>query len=168
MTEEQAVEPGVEIPLYAKDGSIRAHVIVDAADADWVNQWRWRMNLGYAVRSERIDGINHTIILHRELLGLVRGDHMEGDHRDRNRLDCRRHNLRAMPKKGRPNMQNLPSRKGSSSQYRNVSWNAKLQKWIVSIKRNDRNIHIGYFSDEHDAGAAARAARQSLQPYSTD
>lgn len=32
----------VRIPLRARDGSIRAYALVDAADAEWLSQWTWR------------------------------------------------------------------------------------------------------------------------------
>jgi hypothetical protein len=30
-----------EIPLRAADGSVRAYAIVDDADVDFLDQWRW-------------------------------------------------------------------------------------------------------------------------------
>jgi hypothetical protein len=32
-----------EIPLRARDGSVKAWALIDAADAAWLNQWRWSM-----------------------------------------------------------------------------------------------------------------------------
>ena len=50
--------PIVLIPLRARDGGVRAFAIVDAADADFVDQWRWRLNAnGYASFQEGNSGI---------------------------------------------------------------------------------------------------------------
>src|SRR5690348_7035928 len=93
------------IPLRARDGSIRAHVIVDASDAAWVNQWRWSLSGGYAYRTATINGRKETVWLHRALLGCIQRDGIEVDHIDRDRLNCRRHNLRRLNHSG--NAQNV-------------------------------------------------------------
>lgn len=157
----------VRIPLRARDGSIRAYAIIDATDAEFVNQWRWHLGSnGYAERNVHADGKKHNVSLHRELLGLTRGDGLEGDHIDRDRLNDRRENLRILT---RPlNRQNTPSTTGSSSRYRGVCWHKLKLKWTAYISLNYRRIHLGNFSDEHEAGAAALAARQSMMTHSVD
>lgn len=159
----------VSIPLCAIDGSVRAYAIVDAADADWVNQWVWRLNDdGYAKRNQRIDGTCRNIPLHRALLGLVYGDGLDGDHIDKNRLNCTRANLRVLPHKGRPNNQNCEGRKNSTSRYRGVSWYRSYGLWVAQVRSNGKKIHVGYFSDEVEAAEAAREARRRLLPYAVD
>ena len=152
------------IPLRARDGSVRAYAIVDATDAAFVNQWRWSLNEGYAVRGTGYRGSQH-VYLHRALLGLTHNDGLEGDHIDRNRLNCRRGNLRAIPKGG--NRQNHPSR-GHTSSYRGVCWSTKERKWIAQIMTDGKNIRIGCFADEIEAANAAKNARHKLHPYATD
>jgi hypothetical protein len=101
---EDVPEGAVRIPLYTRDGSLRAYTLVDAADADWVNQWRWFAskpgNDGrvYAIRHEGPHGTAKAVVLRRALLGLrpeQRGQqvqHVNGDW-----LDCRRANLTVGP-----------------------------------------------------------------------
>lgn len=88
----------VLIPLRARDGAVRAYAIVDAGDADWVNQWRWCLNNGYvgrrATRQESGSGPRRLIYLHRALGGLMHGDEVEVDHFDLDHLNNRRKNLR--------------------------------------------------------------------------
>lgn len=154
------------IPLRARDGSVRAYAIVDAADADWINQWKWHLDVdGYARRSQKINGKWQTLLMHRELLGLTQGDGLEGDHIDRNTLNDRRNNLRSLPK-GK-NMQNFPSMGGSSS-YRGVSWFKRTRKWRAQVQVDGRTVYVGYFRNEQEAANAARLARARLLPYSVD
>ncbi len=158
------------IPLRARDGSVRAYVLIDAADATTVNQRRWHLNRGgYAVRSARVPGGGYTtILLHRVLLGLTLGDDLEGDHRDRNKLNCRRENLRIVPVIGRANQQNLPSQRGSTSPHRGVSWDAQTRKWRSKIYVGGKTISLGRFSTQDAAADAARLARLRLMPFSVD
>ena len=82
----------IRIPLIdGRDGSVVGHTLIDDADARLAD-FTWRLGrTGYAVRWR--DG--GTIYLHREVLGLERGDGLEADHVNRDRLDNRRANLRA-------------------------------------------------------------------------
>ncbi len=152
----------VLIPVYAR-GVIVAHTIVDADDAAWASQWRWTLRHGYVTRHTTTPGIGpRMIFMHRELLGLNYGNKLEGDHINRNRLDHRRENLRAIQK--HENCQNV-SRRGGRSSYRGVCWNAKNNKWQVSFKVRGKAVYFGLFSDEHEAGAIATAERKRLMPF---
>ncbi len=165
--DDTAPEGAACIPLRAADRkTVRAYALVDAADAEMVNQWRWSLHKrGYAVRHQKIDGVQRAILLHRQILGLVHGDGLDGDHKNRNRLDCRRSNLRPTPKHG--NRQNVPSRGGSSA-YRGVSMVKTTGKWEAYVNVRGKKKNLGYFSDEAQAGAAALVARQEVMPYALD
>ena len=164
-----APEDAVRIPLRARDGSIRAYALVDTNDAEWINQWRWSLNSeGYARRGMSINGRQITIRLHRAILGLVDGDGFEGDHIDRNPLNCRRSNLRAVPYIGRANQQNKRSAQGSTSGFRGVCWDRVQGKWKAKVKINGKTINLGRFTDELEAAEVARAARLRLMPYAVD
>lgn len=156
------------IPLRARDGSIRAYALVDAADAEWANQWRWSLGKGYALRIGCAGGSRQTILLHRELLGLSPGDGLEGDHINRDRLDCRRANLRVVPKKGQPNHQNVSSHRGATSRHRGVSWDKRNGKWFVKVWAGGKHHYLGLFADEEEAAQVARDARLRLMPYAVD
>lgn len=159
-------ESTVRVPLRARDGSVRAYALIDGADAAWVNQWRWCLTRGYAIRRERREN-NRTVYLHRELLGLPRvGDGRQGDHIDRDRMDNRRANLRVVT--SGENRQNVSSKPGSSSRYRGVYFDKRRTKWCARIVINRAHKHLGYFDIEDEAGAAALAARRRLLPYAVD
>ena len=85
-----------EIPL--SKGQV---AVVDAADFDFLNQWKWSAEWQkdsktfYAARVMRIDpNKQRHIYMHRLLLGLAFGDKRRGDHRDFNGIHNWRGNLR--------------------------------------------------------------------------
>lgn len=89
-----------QIPLRARDGSIRTYALVDESDYQWLNQWTWRLSsTGYARRGITVgDWREKRIVqlrMHREIVGLPLGDPREVDHINGNALDNRRVNLRA-------------------------------------------------------------------------
>lgn len=168
MTQQDLTLPdgAVRLPLYRRDGSIVAHAIVDADDAEWANQWRWRLMNGYAMRTARIGGRWSVVGLHRELLGLTHGDGWEGDHIDRVKLNCRRFNLRALPKGKNP--QNMSSHRDSTSSHRGVCWDKRSGKWFARVRIDGKVRSLGRFSSEEAAAEAVRLARLRDMPYAVD
>lgn len=156
----------VRIPLRARDGSVKAYALIDAIDADFINQWRWSLSKGYAERVAYRNGSPTTYRMNREILGLIHGDDRQGDHISRDRLDNRRSNLRVIPKNAQS--QNQPSHRNSSSQFRGVSWMGRLQKWRAEITVDGKRHYLGLFISETDAAEAARAARKKFMPYAMD
>ena len=123
---------------------------------------------GYAVRGQRTDGRFETIALHRALLGLTPGDGWEGDHVDRIPLNCRRSNLRRLPRKGRPNTQNVPRYSSTGSAYRGVYWYPKYQRWLAKLQVSKKTHFLGYFDSAEEANEIVKAARLRLMPYAVD
>ena len=154
----------VRIPLRARDGSVRAYAVVDAADAEWVSQrrWYWLCRRYAASRT----ATRQCILLHREILGLVPGDGLCGDHIDRDTLNNRRSNLRAISQTG--NTQNTSKRVGVTSRFRGVSWAKDRGKWRACIKLHGKMLHLGSFDSEKEAAEVARNARLRFLPYATD
>ncbi len=147
------------VPLLRRDGSIADYAAIDAADAEWVGQWTWSLNAkGYATRGQ-------GILLHRELLGLKRGDGVFGDHIDLDKLNDRRNNLRPGDPSESP--QNVPGRLGTSK-HRGVSWVPTAGKWVAYCSVGGKRHHLGYFDDEEDAAEAARDGRKLLLPFSVE
>lgn len=99
----------IQVPLYARDGTVRAWSIVDDEDADLARQHWYLDNNGYAARYVP----QRTQLLHRAVLNLLPGDPRQGDHIDGRRLNNRRSNLRIVTPA--ENAQNRPSRPGTSS-----------------------------------------------------
>lgn len=102
---------------------------------------------------------NKKLLLHRLAWFLTFGkfpnadlDHINGDRKD-NRLVNLREATRA------ENLQNQTKAKG-------FYWFSPVKKWKVSIKKNYKEHHIGYFDTELDARAAYMRAKKELHPFS--
>lgn len=130
--------------------------LVDDADYEGLARHKWYVDSrGYVARqlpgpSKHGGGRSW---MHRELLP-VPDDRMV-DHRNRNKLDNQRHNLR--PATHQQNSWNRKPR-GGSSPYKGVTWNAASQKWQAAIKLAGHQIHLGLFVSEQDAARAFDAA----------
>ncbi len=129
--------------------------LVDDADFDFLNSWKWRYSTkGYAVRtSAMIGGIRgRNIWMHRLILGTSKG--MQTDHKNTNKLDNRKENLRACTQS--QNGMNQRKTRGSS-RFKGVSWSEERKKWEVKLQKNKKNIYLGRFVDEEDAGRSYNA-----------
>jgi hypothetical protein len=117
-------------------------VAVAIVDDDFVVTKRLGMNnKGYVTHGREF--------LHRAVMGLDKGDGKEVDHLNRNKLDCRRANLRIVSTR-LEQMQNVSPR-GGSSRYRGVTWNKGKGKWQAQCMVNYRCHYLGLFEDELDA-----------------
>lgn len=148
------------IPLMGRNGRCRGMTLVDIEDYDAARGHRWHLSTGYAVRLEKTDGYAVAMPLHRLILGLDPSNPLHTDHINRDRLDNRRENLRAVTHA--ENMRNKPSANGSSSRYRGVRWQRDKQRWRSEIKVEGRKVFLGYFDAEEDAGHAVRCHLASI------
>lgn len=150
------------IPLRTRDGTIVACSIIEAAD-ERVAAVRWRLNPnGYVARR---GSRNTSIYLHREILGLRKGDGLEGDHINGNRLDNRRRNLRVATKA--QNQQNVPSYQGTS-QYRGVHWDTRAGAWRATATLRGRMYDLGAFDSELVAAETASDFRREHMPFTNE
>jgi len=161
-----AIQESVRIPLRARDGSIRAYAIVDAADATWLNQWHWSLSHGYAVRGTYRGGVQRSIRMHRELMASQLSKGLTPDHINRNRLDNRRANLRVITQQ--QNMQNQASQIGRTSIFRGVHFDRQTGLWRAEVKTAGKRFRLGRFASEVDAAEAARIVRLREMPYATE
>lgn len=154
----------VLIPLRRRDGTIRAHAMIDVEDRE-LAALPWHLSdRGYVRRNH--DGTPKVIYLHRAIMGLESGDRREVDHRDRNRLDCRRANLRIVTHA--MNAQNMSPHKGSTSSHRGVSWDARNRRWTSKVHVDGRSYFLGRFAHELEAATVARAFRLAHMPGALD
>jgi hypothetical protein len=155
------------IPLRNRRGDIIAHASVDDGDFEAVSRFRWALTSdGYAQRSWRDNGRGRTARMHREILGLGPDDALVGDHRNGDRLDNQRANLRAVTIL--QNNQRRGPRAVGTSRYRGVSRVKTTGKWHASVRFRDRLFHLGDWESEDEAAEIAAAVRGALMPYSEE
>jgi hypothetical protein len=129
--------------------------IVDEADFEWLNQWKWTYHSeNYAYRHEYYGRENgkynvRTIYMHRLLI-------TEGipEHKNNNGLDNRRSNLRSATQQ--QNMWNRKGQKNTSSVYKGVT--KRKEKWEASIKIEGKYKYLGLFEKESEAATAYNMA----------
>ena len=122
--------------------------IVDCADFDWLNQWKWYAYWNPCTRSfyARRDVWNGTrcvhIPMHRQILGLEEGNPLQGDHKEPSEtLDNRRSNLRLATRQ--QNMQNRRIQKNNKCGFKGVSYHKNTEMWRAQIKVNGKQITLG-------------------------
>lgn len=119
---------------------------VDAADHEWLSQWNWHLDNGYAIR--RVG--RKTVYLHHLILEAPEG--MIVDHKNRNRLDNTRTNLRLSTRA--ENARNTGKQRNTSSRFKGVDYSRYNEKWRARLRCHGKRISLGYFDVEEDAARA--------------
>lgn len=130
--------------------------LIDLCDCEQVKKRRWWRDKrsGYFVTS--LDG--RLYYLHRFLL--LDREGFVCDHRNRDKADNRRSNLRyATPKE---NARNRSIGRNNTSGYIGVCWHVRQKKYVTAIKVNNRTVNLGSF---HTAEDAARARDKAALYY---
>lgn len=148
------------LPVVKRGGKVVAYALVDPDVYDWAKDEGWTLSNGYARRSTA--GRKTSEFLHRLILGLAPGSHLEADHINRNKLDNRRSNLRAVTRA--ENTQNREIRTPKSSRYRGVSFHPS-GAWQASVMVNRVPHRLGSFLSEEIAGVVAEQARRQLHTH---
>lgn len=137
--------------------------LVDDADFDWLNQWKWfvlKDKYTYYARRNLPAGINgkrSSILMHRLILG-VTDFQIEVDHKDHNGLNNQRNNLRQASKS--ENLANQVSHRETSSKYLGVSLVKSKYKdriyftWRAQIAKDGVKFHLGCYKTEIEVALA--------------
>lgn len=131
--------------------------IVDDEDYEYLSQWKWWRNRGYAIRSFMVKGKRHIILMHRVIMQAPLNKLV--DHIDGNILNNQKHNLRICTHS--ENMRNQHSVSGTSK-YKGVYWSKDKNKWAAQIRSSNKKKFLGYFSNEKDAALAYNKAAVEL------
>lgn len=130
------------------------YAIVDDSDHEWLSQWKWTAQKAhkgfYAMRHDS----GQLVLMHRLINGTPQN--MVTDHRDGNRLNNQRHNLRDATQL--QNMMNRKGKSGGSSRFKGVWLDGVHKKWRAAIRLNGKLKYLGRFVSEEDAGQAYAAA----------
>ena len=131
--------------------------LVDDADYEWLNKRKWYAHktdiphLFYAKRTIHKPHGGTTERMHRVILGLKYGDKRQCDHIDHDGLNNQRSNLRVCTRQ--QNQQNRRKMSdGRSSPYKGVYFHRECRKWLAQIRVNHKQIYLGSFDSECDAG----------------
>lgn len=124
--------------------------LIDDEDFEFLNQFKWYFNTGYAMRRNK----KQTILMHRVINNTPDG--METDHINRKKLDNRRINLRSCT--NQQNQMNSSKMINTTSKYKGVCWHINNKKWQVNIQ----NKYLGYFKSELEAAKAYDKAAKEL------
>lgn len=133
--------------------------IVDADLAEYLSQWQWyaaETPQGfYAVRHEYTGTgrQKRPVWMHRAVIDAPHD--VEVDHRDGDRLNNRRSNLRIATTA--QNQANRGPSTTNTSGYRGVTWHKVHRKWQASIKRGGKFHFLGYFDTPTQAARAVDA-----------
>ena len=133
------------------------YAIVDDKDYEWLNQWKWYAQKGgrtyYAARKMQLScGKRVLVLMHRQIMGLKKGDGVQVDHKNRSGLDNKRYNLRTC--NSTQNKQNGNPYKNRSSAFKGISFDKKRHKWKAEVRVNCQSIYLGRFSSEIEAAKA--------------
>lgn len=121
---------------------------VDDEDFNRLCRFRWHIRSGYASRST---GANTFRFMHHDIV--APRHRMVVDHKNGNRLDNRRSNLRVCTPS--ENNANQVKRQGTSSRFKGVYWEAERGLWVTKVMNRQRHrVTIGRFKNEDVAGMA--------------
>lgn len=144
------------MPVALEVGA-RLIVLVDEQDAERVARYRWHDCGGYVARSYREGGEPKTQYLHHFILGTA----AKTDHRNRDRRDNTRKNLR--PATASQNAANQERVNGKVlSHYKGACFDARCGLWQARIGFNGKRVSLGYFEKEEEAAGAYNKAAQRL------
>lgn len=105
----------------------------------------------FEVKSQKVKGKNNEEEK-REKAKVKIKDGYVVDHINRNGLDNRRANLRLATLS--QNSMNRCKCKGTSSEYKGVSWNSARKMWACSVQVEKKTVYLGCFEKEQDAARA--------------
>lgn len=127
--------------------------LVDDELFDYLNQWKWYYKEGYAARTLK------TIRMHRVIMNAPIG--VEVDHRNRNKLDNQRTNLRLAD--DFLNNQNQGIRKDNTSGQKGVHYNSLQSKWVARLQFRNKRIFLGSYKTKEEAIVAYQQAQTEYQ-----
>lgn len=124
--------------------------IVNDSDYDFLNQWKWHFDGRYAARTQwnKVLKKDKKIYMHKLLLKCSRVDHKDG-----NKLNNQRNNLRSVTS-SQNNMNQKPQKRKKHSKYKGVSFDKSRNKWIAYCKKDGVLINLGRFTHEKEAAQA--------------
>lgn len=134
---------------YCSNNSIEFYF--DLEDYDLIKDYTWRINsAGYIVTSIKNSNTCEEIRLHRLIYNQKQSisDEIIIDHKNRNKQDCRKENLRIATKS--TNAQNSKKRNDNTSGIIGVIYSKRDKTYCASVKINGKRIELKRSKDIED------------------
>lgn len=136
--------------------------MVDDEDYEWLNGHKWHSTHNYAARRQTLQEGGRVVYMHREILGAPR--ELFVDHKDGNRLNNQRSNIRLSTKNG--NEHNTGLRKNNTSGFKGVYKHTSANRYIAQIVFNGKRRYLGSFITPQEAARAYdRAASRNFGEF---
>lgn len=145
-------EDYAEILLYNKQGAVIHKAIIDIEDVERVRGYKWTF-AGHYAKCE----VN-KLYLHKYILNY--DGKCEIDHKNRNRLDNRKSNLRIISHSS--NSKNIKVPKDNKTGYIGVIWDKERNKWRAEIRCDGKAYYLGRYEDIYEAVKARLIAESKL------
>ena len=147
------------------------NALVSDIDFAYLDKWKWyanyypKSNITYAKRCIRNGQHLKSLYMHCLILKRMGYKNFKKtDHNDGNGLNNQRKNLR--PATNQQNRQNQRLRSDNTSGVKGVNWDKLSHKWKVSIQRDHKKFHLGYFTDKIKAAKAYnKAAKKYFRKF---
>jgi hypothetical protein len=142
--------------IQTRDG---AAFQIDDQDQVLVSSYDWYVGKeGYPIAYQKVGRYQTRLILHNLLLGPA-PETLVWDHKNQDKLDNHRENIRAVTRS--VNGRNGKLYRNNRSGIRGVAWYEPTCCWRVQIDDNDgRKRHIGYFVTIEEAATARKQAEE--------
>lgn len=128
----------------------RGFSLVDSDLFDYLNQFTWHLQHGYAAHRKMVKGKTTTVYMHRLVNQTPKG--IGTDHINRDGLDNRRSNLRVATI--RQNGMNTGLSRQNKSGFKGVCWDKRNERWRPTIKLHGKVIYLGSFKSIKEAALA--------------
>ena len=142
-----------KIILYDKFSNPIGEAIIDTEDMERCKKYKW---CAEGRHSENTYVMNAEVgKLHHFILQIEPSKKIQIDHKNRNKRDCRKDNLR--PATNQQNQRNKGLQSNNTSGFIGVVWYVnpgKTSRWMAQIYIYQQRKHLGYF-DTKDAAALA-------------
>lgn len=140
-----------KIELSGKHKGIFA--LIDNDNFEYLNRWKWSLSInGYAIRASR----GKATLMHRIVNNTPDG--FQTDHRDRNKLNNQRANLKTVT--AQQNNFNRGLQPNNTSGIEGVTWDKSKNKWMAQIQNNGKHIYLGRYKNIQGAFLARRFAER--------